>query len=86
MSNENDKVFQTHEIKLSELVHSFCHSLPDSDDWKILAVDSGRDIIIIIREVKPEIKLEPFVKEESNKQKEEIAKTKVIKSKAKKSK
>ncbi len=46
--------YETHEVKISELVGNYIASLPDKEQWKILAIDLITDVVVLKREVKEE--------------------------------
>jgi hypothetical protein len=45
-------VCETHSINLSALVKQHIASLPNPEGWRVLAIDSLNDMVVLIREVK----------------------------------
>jgi hypothetical protein len=46
-----DTKSETHSVNLSELISDYIASLPNKD-WKVLAIDTLNNKVVLIREVK----------------------------------
>jgi hypothetical protein len=45
-------VCETHSVNLSTLVKQHITSLPNPEGWRVLAIDTLNDMVVLIREVK----------------------------------
>jgi hypothetical protein len=44
---------ETNSVNLSALINQYIASLPSPEGWRVLAIDTLKDMIVLIREVKP---------------------------------
>jgi hypothetical protein len=52
VQESNPAVCETHSVNLSTLVKQHITSLPNSEGWRVLAIDQLNDMVVLIREVK----------------------------------
>lgn len=43
--------YETHEVRLSELIKHYIADLPTPDGWQVLAIDLFTDVLVLKREI-----------------------------------